>query len=119
MAADIAGMSRVLGIPAVLIVVLVGIYLYMQDAKSNVAPASTGQQAISQAQTSVAATNFSQAAAAMQATYTENGTYAGATLPVGSGVVLATADAYSYCLQTTAGDAHEDGPNGQPQPGPC
>lgn len=112
-------MSRVLGIPAALVAALVGVYLYTQDAKSNVAPATTGQQAISQAQSSVAATNFSQAAAAMQASYAENGTYADATLPVGSGVVLATADAYSYCLQTSAGDQHEDGPDGQPQPGPC
>ena len=110
-------MSRALGIPAVLIVALVGIYLYMQDARSNVAPATTGQQASSQAQSSVAATNFSQAAAAMQASYTENGTYAGAMLPGGSGVTLVRADAYSYCLQ--AGAEHEAGPNGQPQPGPC
>lgn len=112
-------MSRVLGIPAVLVVAVVAIYLYTQDAKSNVAPTTTGQQAITQAQSSVAATNLSQAAAAMQASYTQNGTYAGATLPVGSRVVLATADAYSYCLQTIAGDEHEVGPGGQPQPGPC
>jgi methylthioribose-1-phosphate isomerase len=112
-------MSRVLGIPAVLVVAVVGIYLYTQDAKSNVTPAATEQQAITQAQAGVAATNLSQAAAAMQATYTQSGTYAGATLPVGTGVVLVTADAYSYCLQTSGGDEHEMGPGGQPQPGPC
>jgi hypothetical protein len=110
-------MSRVLGIPAVLVVALVGIYLYTQDAKSNGPTSTAGQQAITQAQSAVAATNFSQAAAAMQAYYTQSGTYAGATLPVGTGVTLARADAYSYCLQ--AGDGHEDGPGGQPQPGPC
>jgi uncharacterized protein (UPF0333 family) len=110
-------MSRVLGIPAVLVVALVGIYLYAQDAKSNGPTSPAGQQAITQAQSAVAATNFSQAAAAMQAAYTQSGTYAGATLPVGTGVVLVSADAYSYCLQ--AGDEHEDGPGGQPQPGAC
>jgi Tfp pilus assembly protein PilV len=106
-----------LGIPAVLVVALLGIYLYTQDARSNGPTSTTGQQAITQAQSAVAATNFSQAAAAMQAYYTQSGTYVGATLPVGTGVVLARADAYSYCLQ--AGDEHEVGPGGQPQPGTC
>jgi hypothetical protein len=101
----------------VLVVALIGIYLYAQDAKSNGPTSAAGQQAISQAQSSVAATNFAQADAAMQAYYTQTGTYAGATLPVGTGVVLARADAYSYCLE--AGDEHENGPSGQPQPGGC
>lgn len=110
-------MVRILGIPAVLVVALLGVYLYTQDAKSN-GPASTaGQQAITQAQSAVAATNFGQAAAAMQAVYTQSGTYAGATLPAGAGVVLIRADATTYCIQ--AGDEHEDGPGGQPQPGGC
>jgi len=108
---------RILGIPAVLVVALIGIYLYTQDAQSNGPTSTTGQQAISQAQSAVVATNLAQAAAAMQAYYTQSGTYAGATLPVGTGVVLARADAYSYCLQS--GDEHEDGPGGQPQPGGC
>lgn len=116
-ASDKERMTRVLGIPAVLIVALVGIYLYAQDAKSNGPTSTSGQQAISQAQSEVAAANLSQAAAAMQASYAQNGTYAGATLPVGTGVALVSADASSYCLQ--AGDEHEVGPGGQPQPGPC
>jgi len=101
----------------VLVVALIGIYLYTQDAKSNGPTSAAGQQAITQAQSEVAATNFAQADAAMQAYYTQSGTYAGAALPVGTGVVLVRADAYSYCLQ--AGDEHEDGPGGQPQPGGC
>jgi hypothetical protein len=108
---------RVLGIPAVLVVALIGIYLSTQAAKSNGPTSTAGQQAITQAQSAVAATNFAQAAAAMQAYYTQSGTYTGATLPVGTGVVLARADAYSYCLQ--GGDEHEDGPGGQPQRGGC
>jgi hypothetical protein len=106
-----------LGIPAVLVVALFGLYLYTQDAKTNGPTSTSSQQAISQAQSSVAATSFSQAAAAMQASYAENGTYTGATLPAGSGVVLVSVDAYSYCLQS--GDEHENGPNGQPQSGSC
>jgi hypothetical protein len=101
----------------VLVVALIGIYLYTQDAKSNGPTSPAGQQAVTQAQSSVAAVNFAQADAAMQVYYTQSGTYAGATLPVGTGVVLARADAYSYCLQ--AGDEHENGPSGQPQPGAC
>jgi hypothetical protein len=110
-------MVRILGIPAVLVVAFVGLYLYSQDAKSNGPTSNSGQQEISQAQSTVVATNFSQAAAAMQAFYTQSGTYVGATLPLGTGVVLVSADATTYCLQ--AGDEHEKGPDGQPQPGPC
>jgi uncharacterized protein (UPF0333 family) len=110
-------MVRALGIPAVLVVALIGIYLYTQDARSNGPTSPSGQQAISQAQSSVAATNFSQAAAAMQAYYAQSGTYLGAALPVGTGVTLVRADAYSYCLQ--AGNEHEDGPGGSPRPGGC
>lgn len=110
-------MLRVLGIPAVLVVVLLGVYLSLQEMQSSGPTSATGRQAITQAQSEVAATNLAQAAAAMQAFYAENGTYVGATLPVGTGVVLATASPASYCLQ--AGDEHEVGPNGQPAPGAC
>jgi hypothetical protein len=53
----------------------------------------------------------------LQAYYDQNQTYVGATLPAGSGVVLVSADATSYCLQD--GSDHEIGPGGAPQPGPC
>ncbi len=91
-------MSRVLALPALLVVVLVGGYLYTQDMRSNGPTSASGQQAIAQAQSAVAATNFSQAATAMQAFYVQKLTYAGATLPPGTGVVLVRADATSYCL---------------------
>jgi hypothetical protein len=110
-------MLRVLGIPALLAAVFVGVYLSMQDMRSNGPTSAAGQQAITQAQSEVAATNFSQADAVMQGFYAQSGTYAGAVLPPGAGVVLVRADAASYCLQ--AGDEHEDGPGGQPQPGGC
>ena len=110
-------MLRTLGIPALLIVAVLGLYLYSQDAKSSGPTSASGQQAITQAQSAVAATNFGQAEVAMQAFYVQNGTYAGAILPPGTGVVLVRADGASYCLQ--AGDEHELGPGGQPEPGGC
>lgn len=109
-------MVRVLGIPVLLIAVFVGIYLSTQDAKSNV-PTPAEQQAVSQAQSVGAGADFNQVVPGLQAYYDQNQTYVGATLPAGSGVVLASADATSYCLQD--GNEHELGPNGTPQPGPC
>ena len=110
-------MLRALGIPALLVTVVLGLYLAAQSMQSSGPTSVSGQQAITQAQSEVAATNFSQADAAMGAFFAQNGTYAGATLPPGTGVELARADATSYCLQ--AGNEHEVGPGGQPQPGAC
>jgi hypothetical protein len=110
-------MLRVLGIPALLVVVLLGAYLSLKNMQSDGPTSTAGRQAITQAQSEVAATNFAQAATAMQAFFSENATYVGATLPVGTGVVLVTAAPTSYCLQ--AGNEHQVGPNGQPAPGPC
>lgn len=115
-------MTRVLGLPALLIVLAVGGYLYAKDAKSNGPTSPTLTQAIGQANTAVAATNFQGADAAMQAFFAQNGTYAGATLPPGSGVFLVRSDASSYCLQATAADGtaqHENGPGGRALPGAC
>jgi len=110
-------MLRVLGIPALLVAVAMGLYLSAKGMQSNGPASASGQQAITQAQSATAGLNFSQAVPALQAFYDQNGTYVGATLPAGTGVVLARADATSYCLQS--GDEHEEGPGGQPAPGPC
>ena len=109
-------MLRVLGIPALLVAVVIGLYLVTQDAKSS-APTPADQQAISQAQSVGAAADFGQVVPVLQAYFDQNHTYVGATLPPGSGVTLVTAGATSYCLQT--GNEHEAGPGGTPQPGPC
>jgi hypothetical protein len=107
---------RVLGIPALLVVVSVGLYLATQDAKSS-APTPGDRQAISQAQSVGAEADFGQVTPVLQAYFDENQTYVGATLPPGSGLTLAVAGTSSYCLQT--GSEHEVGPGGTPQPGPC
>jgi hypothetical protein len=108
--------ARVFVIPALLIAVFLGVYLSTQDAKSN-APTPGEQQAVSQAQSVGAGADFGQVLPGLQAYYDQNQTYVGATLPAGSGVTLAQADATSYCLQD--GNEHEVGPGGTPQPGPC
>jgi hypothetical protein len=115
-------MIRVLGLPSLLVVLVIGGYLYAKDAKSIGPSSPTVTQAIAQANIAVAATNFQGADTAMQAFFAQNGSYAGATLPPGSGVVLVRTDASSYCLQATAADGsaqHENGPGGQAQPGAC
>jgi hypothetical protein len=113
---DIPWMSRVLVVPALLVAVFVGLYLATQDAKSN-APSTSDQQATAQAQSVGAQADFGQVLPGLQAYFDQNQTYVGATLPAGSGVVLASADATSYCLQE--GNEHEVGPGGSPQPGSC
>lgn len=110
-------MLRYLGIPALLVSVFIGLYLASQDMKSEGPSSTAGQQAITQAQSATAGLNFNQAVPGLQAYFDENHTYAGATLPPGTGVVLVTADATSYCLQD--GNEHEVGPGGTAQPGPC
>ena len=109
-------MLRVLGVPAILITLFLGAYLSTQEMRSNGPTSPSGQQ-VAQARSATAGVDFGQVAPVLQAWFDENHTYAGATLPPGSGVELVSADATSYCLQS--GNEHEVGPGGQPQPGSC
>jgi uncharacterized protein YneF (UPF0154 family) len=109
--------SRLIGIPSLLVVLVIGGYLMTKQMQSTGPSSPPVQQAVVQAQSAVAATNFSQADASMQAFLAQNGTYAGAVLPPGSGVTLVSATATSYCLQSAT--EHEDGPGGTAQPGAC
>ena len=110
-------MSRSLGLPLLLISLAVGGLLFVRDARRSRPASSVAQQAETQAQVAVASTNFGGVVPVLQAWYAENATYAGATLPPGSGVVLVRADVTSYCLQSDM--EHLDGPGGVAQPGPC
>ena len=87
----------------------------MNDRRRPTAPAVTRE--LDQARSSVAATNFQGAGIALQAWFAQNGTYVGATLPPGTGVVLVRADATSFCIQ--AGAEHDVGPGGAVLPGGC
>ena len=114
-------MSRLLGLSLLLVSLAVGGYLFAAQSRSEGPTSPAVTRAEAQAEAAVAGTNFQGPAVSLQAWYAENATYAGATLPPGSGVVLVRADASGYCLQTVAGSAveHELGPGGQLQPGSC
>jgi hypothetical protein len=114
--------TRTLGLTVLLVSLLIGGYVFMQQSKTSGPSAPAVTQAETQAQAAVAATNFQGAAAALQGWYASNATYAGATLPPGSGVALGYSDATSYCLEsvgTATATMHETGPNGTLQPGAC
>jgi hypothetical protein len=114
-------MTRTLGLPLLLVTLLIGGYLFMAQSKSEGPTSDVVTRAETQAEVSAATANFQAGDTALQAWYAANGTYAGAELPLGSGLTLVRADTTSYCLQTTVGTAveHEAGPNGAAQPGPC
>ena len=114
-------MAKTLGLPLLLVSLLIGGYLFLQQNKSEGPTSPAITQAESQANAAVAGTNFQAAAASLQAWLAEHGTYAGATLDPSLTVQLVRADATSYCLQSNVGTAveHEIGPGGQPQPGSC
>ena len=115
-------MTRTLGLTLLIVPLLVGAYLFVQQSKTTGPGAPAVTQAETQASGVVAASNFEGVASVLQAWFASNGTYAGATLPPGSGVALISADATSYCLETVGSATatmHENGPNGTAQPGPC
>ena len=60
-------MARIIGLPSLLVVLVIGGYLYTKDVKSNGPTAPAVRQEIDHAQTSVAATNFQAADTALQA----------------------------------------------------
>ena len=95
-------MVRYFGIPALLIAVFIGLYLTTQDAKSNT-PSASDQQAIAQANSVAAGSDFNQAVPGLQAYFDQYHTYVGATLPQGSGVVLAQASPTDQPASTSLG----------------
>jgi hypothetical protein len=120
--ADTPAMTRTLGLTMLLVSLLIVGALFIQQMQTSGPSAPAVTHAETQAQGAVGATNLQGMASALQAWYATNGTYAGATLPSGSGVALVHADATSYCLETigsATGTMHEIGPYGIPQPGAC
>ncbi len=110
-------MARVLGLMLLIVGLGAAGYAWVVQSRSLSPSSPAITQAEGQARSAVSGTNFRSADSVLQAWFAEHGTYAGATLPPGTGVVLVRADAGGYCLQD--GTAHELGPNGQPQPGAC
>jgi hypothetical protein len=95
--------------------------LFAMQSKTQGPTAAAVTQDESQAIAAAAATGFSQVDQVLQADYVQSGTYAGAQLPVGSGVTVAQATATSYCLEMNVNGTlvHESGPGGSPVVGPC
>jgi hypothetical protein len=114
-------MGRTLGIPLMLVTLLVGAYLFVQENKTAGPTSTVAVQAEQQATAEGSAANFMQVQQVLQGYFAANGTYVGATLPPGSGVTLASATQTTYCLETSIQGTvtHEDGPGGSPAAGPC
>ena len=110
---------RSLSILSLLAALAIGGFLFVTQARETGPTSELGQRAETQATQSAAGTSFQAAAPVLQAHFAEHGTYAGATLPPTYGVVVARADATSYCLQTANGTQHVVGPGGTPAPGGC
>jgi hypothetical protein len=117
----VTAMTRTFGLVAILAALAAGAYVFAVQSEKEGPTANAVTEVESQAVSAASGTNFQGAAQVLQVWYATNGTYAGATLPPGSGVVLARADQSGYCLQATAGGAlqHELGPGGSPQAGAC
>jgi hypothetical protein len=113
--------TRAIAAVVLLVSVAIGAWLFAAQSKNEGPSAPAVTQAEQQADVAAASSNFSQVTEVLQGAYAQAGTYAGAQLPVGSGVTLAAASSTSYCLETTLNGTlvHENGPGGSPAAGPC
>ena len=112
---------RSLSLVSLLVALAIGGYVFTTQMRTTGPTSEAGQRATEQAAAQASAANFQAAAPVLQAHHAQNATYAGAVVPPNLGVMLARADATSYCLQAGTGGAvqHVVGPAGAPAPGPC
>jgi hypothetical protein len=113
--------TRAIASVVLLLSVAIGAWLFAAQSKNEGPSAPAVTRAEQQADVAAASSNFAQVTEVLQGAYAQTGTYAGAQLPVGSGVTLAAASSASYCLETTLNGTlvHEVGPGGSPAAGPC
>ena len=114
-------MTRGLGLVLALIsLAIVGGLMAMQS-KTQGPTSATVNQADSQAVATAASAVFSPVDQMLQVDASQNGTYVGAELPVGSGVTLTRAATTSYCLDANLSGTpvHENGPGGSPAADHC
>lgn len=118
---DKCRVTRAISSVVVLVSLAIVGWLFALQSKNQGPSSQAVTQAEAHATLSVAAVNFSQIGASLQAAYAQAGTYVGAQLPAGSGVSLAQASTTSYCLETTVNGTlvHEAGPGGSPAAGAC
>jgi type II secretory pathway pseudopilin PulG len=95
--------------------------LFAMQSKTDGPTSAAATQEEAQAVAAASAQTFAQVAQVLQADYAQDGTYAGAQLPVGSGVTLVQATTTSYCLESNVDGTlvHESGPGGSPASGGC
>lgn len=112
---------RGVGLLVVLVALAVTGALFMTQGKSQGPTSAAAQQEESLALATAGSAVFSQVDQALAGEFAQNGTYAGAQLPPGSGVVLAQAGPTSYCLNANVNGTvmHETGPGGSAVTGPC
>jgi len=105
---------------ALISLAIVGGLMAMQS-KTQGPTSATVNQADSQAVATAASAVFSPVDQMLQVDASQNGTYVGAELPVGSGVTLTRATTTSYCLDANLSGTpvHENGPGGSPAVGHC
>ena len=105
---------------ALISLAIVGV-LMMAQGKSQGPTSAKINQAESQAVATGALAVFQPVDQMLQVDASQNGTYVGAQLPVGSGVTLTYATATSYCLDAnlSGNPVHENGPGGTPVLGHC
>jgi len=96
----------------------VGVWKVLLQPQAHKAANSAGESAGAIVDT-VSRAYFTGADASLQVQRSTTGTYAGARLE--PPMTLVRADATSYCIQLDrpAGQAHENGPGGTPEAGPC
>jgi hypothetical protein len=113
--------SRGFGLVVVLCSLAVVAVLMAMNLGQNGPTSKTAQRAESEGVAAVSGINFTQARTELEAYRAEHATYAGAVLPPSFGVILARADATTYCLQAGVGGSlqHFVGPAGPAAAGPC
>jgi hypothetical protein len=110
---------RTLGLVSMLAVLAVGGYLVSAQWRSGGPTSETTSTAAAVAGGKVATLNLQQAALALEQHRAATGGYAGAQLD-GFGVVLRSADAGSYCVETMGAPVfHVAGPGGIATSGSC
>jgi hypothetical protein len=105
---------------AVCSLAIVGALMTMQG-KSNGPTSAAVTNAESQAVATASASVFQPVDQVLQLDRTQTGTYVGAQLPAGTGVIVKQASTSSYCLEANLSGTlvHEYGPGGTPANGPC
>jgi hypothetical protein len=105
---------------ALISLAIVGVLMTAQG-KSQGPTSAKINQAESQAVATASQAVFQPVDQMLQVAASQNGTYVGAALPVGSGVTLVRPTTTSYCLQANLSGTlvYENGPGGTPAVGHC